>query len=276
MNGKPQFALNHMCAPSLGVSEFLDLARSLDVSAVEIRNDIPGQAILDGTKPGAIREAAEERGLRIISINALQRFNDWSEERADEARRLIDFCAACGAEGLVLVPVNDGIGRSDGERQANLLVALKALLPLLASAGVRGLVEPLGFETCSLRFKSEAADAVRSIDARSTLAVVHDTFHHHLTGEPDLFPEVTGLVHISGVTDATLRVSEMRDGHRVLVDKHDRLGNVEQLRSLMAAGYSGALSFEPFSPAVHRAQDLAGDLRRSMEFIREGLGPSGD
>ncbi len=271
MNGNPEFALNHMCAPALGVPEFFDLARSLGISAVEIRNDLPGRPILDGTDAAAIRAAAAERNLRILSINALQRFNLWTEERAREAGELIDYAVGCGAEALVLVPLNDGTGRANGERQANLRIALKALMPMLRAAGVRGLVEPLGFEECSLRFKSEAAEAIRSIDTQSTFALVHDTFHHHLAGEQDTFADLTGLVHISGVSDASVAVSDMRDDDRVLVDAKDRLENVEQIRSLLAAGYTGPLSFEPFAPSVHGSRDIAAELRRSMQHVAARL-----
>ena len=80
--------------------------------------------------------------------------------RAAEARELIDYAAACGAKALVLVPVNDGSGQEDGVRQENLKTALKALKPMLDAADIMGLVEPLGFEICSLRSKTEAADAI--------------------------------------------------------------------------------------------------------------------
>ena len=62
---------------------------------------------------------------------------------------------------------------------------------------------------------------------------------------------MTGLVHISGVTDAAVSVPDMRDPHRVLVDRDDRLGNIAQIRALLAGGYAGPFSFEPFAPAVH-------------------------
>jgi 2-keto-myo-inositol isomerase len=268
---EPVFALNHMCAPRLDIDAFFDLAAGLGASAVEIRNDLEGNAILDGTGPAAIRTAAEKRGLRILSINALQRFNEWNAERKAEARTLIDYAKACGAEALVLVPVNDGSGRANGERQANLRIALKGLHPLLAETGLTGLVEPLGFETCSLRLKSEAAEAIRALGMIETFHLVHDTFHHHLAGEPDLFPRITGLVHISGVTDGAVAVADMRDPHRVLVDAGDRLDNLGQIAALRAGGYAGPLSFEPFAPSVHALDDAAPKLSESMGYVRQGL-----
>jgi 2-keto-myo-inositol isomerase len=271
MTGKLDFALNHMCAPKRDIPSFFALAGELGISAVEIRNDLQGQAILDGTAPETIREEAAGRGLRIISINALQRFNEWNADREREALELTDYASRCGAEALVLVPTNDGTGRANGERQANLTVALRQLAPLFRDAGIRGLVEPLGFDTCSLRLKSEAAEAIDAIDPSGTFALVHDTFHHHLAGENRVFPDLTGLVHISGVTDGALADSEMRDAHRVLVDSHDRLANVAQIAELSAAGYSGFLSFEPFARAVHDLDDIASALRRSMSFLNSEL-----
>ncbi|MCA1367401.1 TIM barrel protein [Bradyrhizobium sp. BRP14] len=261
------FALNHMAAPGLPLDAFFALAKSLGISAVEIRNDLPGNAILDGTSPNEVKALAQKHGLTIISINALQRFTEWNEARAAEARELISYASDCGAKALVLVPVNDGSGREDGARQANLRQALKALKPLLDAAGIIGLVEPLGFEICSLRSKAEAAEAIREIGGTS-FRLVHDTFHHHLAGEEQIFPDLTGLVHISGVSDTEVTVAGMRDPHRVLVDAEDRLDNAGQIRRLRADGYEGPFSFEPFARSVHELRDPAAALRESMDYLQ--------
>lgn len=262
-----RFALNHMAAPSLAIDDFFALARSLGIDSVEIRNDLSGNAILDGTKPEAIKDAAARHGLTIISINALQRFNEWNATRAAEAQELIEYARASGAKALVLVPKNDGTGCADGERQANLRESLAALKPMLDEAGIIGLVEPLGFAICSLRSKTEAADAIEQLGAQSTFRLVHDTFHHHLAGEAQFFPELTGLVHISGVHDPAVSVADMRDPHRVLVDADDRLDNAGQISALLQAGYKGLFSFEPFAAEVHALKDPAGALRASMDYL---------
>lgn len=266
-----KFALNHMTTPAMPVADFFDLARSLDIDAVEIRNDLANNAILDGTTPGEIRKMAQDRGIEIISINALQRFNEWNEARATEADELIAYARDCGAKALVLVPKNDGTGREDGERQRNLRDALTALKPRLEAAGVIGLVEPLGFAICSLSSKQEAADAIEAVNGTGVFKLVHDTFHHHLAGEPALFPAMTGLVHISGVTDPAVSIADMRDSHRVLVDGDDRLGNVGQIRALRAAGYEGPLSFEPFADSVHALSDPRAALKASMDHIKAAM-----
>lgn len=265
------FALNHMVAPSMPIRSFMETARGLGVSSVEIRNDLDGNAILDGTSPEDVATMAADNGLSILSINALQRFNNWTVEREREARALVDYARRSGAKALVLVPVNDGTGKLEGERQGNLRVALKALKPILSDAGITGLVEPLGFQICSLRSKKEAADAIRAVDGEGQFRLVHDTFHHVLAGEPQLFPDLTGLVHISGVEDQAVSVDDMRDPHRVMVGGTDRLDNVGQIRALLAAGYSGPFSFEPFAPSVHKTADVAGMVKASMDFIARSL-----
>jgi 2-keto-myo-inositol isomerase len=264
-----RFALNHMAASQLSLLAFFTLARALGLEDVEIRNDITSSPILDGTSAKSVRAAAASVGVDIISINALQRFNDWNPAREAEAIALADYASASGARALVLVPANDGSGRADGERQRNVRTALRGLRPILADRGVRGLVEPLGFETSSLRRKSEAAMAIA--DVGGDFSLVHDTFHHRLGGEDVAFPDLTGLVHISGVDHPTLALEHMRDAHRVLVDPSDRLGNLEQIRALLAAGYVGPFSFEPFAEELRRVAEPALAIRESMNFIASRL-----
>jgi 2-keto-myo-inositol isomerase len=110
------------------------------------------------------------------------------------------------------------------------------------------LFEPLGFETSSLRSKAET---VESLGAAGRFKLVHDTFHHHLAGGGPIFPEHTGIVHVSGVVDPALAVSDMRDAHRILLDGRDNLGNAAQIAELRAAGYAGPISFEAFVPEIH-------------------------
>ena len=132
------FALNHMVAPRKSLPAFMELARSLGVDQIEIRNDLSGQAITDGTPPEKVRAAAEQAGLSIASINALQRFNQWTPARAEEAAELVAYAKACGAKALVLCPVNDESFRpTPAERLAGLREALTALKPMLRRAGSR-------------------------------------------------------------------------------------------------------------------------------------------
>jgi 2-keto-myo-inositol isomerase len=59
----------------------------------------------------------------------------------------------------------------------------------------------------------------------------------------------------------------MEDAHRVLVDDKDRLGNAEQIRALLAAGYDGPFSYECFSPETHALADPYPAIRASLDFI---------
>lgn len=266
-----RFALNHMVAPALPPEAFFALARSLGCSAVEMRNDLDGNALADGTPPARLGEAAARAGVTILTINALQRFNDWNSARAAEAEDLARACADCGAAALILVPTNDGTGCAPDERRENLRRALAELAPILERHGILGYVEPLGFAVSSLQLKSEAAAAIGDLGLSARLRITHDTFHHHLAGEAAIFPDLTGLVHISGVTDPGVAVADMRDSHRVLVTPGDRLDNLGQIARLRAAGVAAPLSFEPFAEAVHRAADIRADLAQSIDFIRAGL-----
>jgi 2-keto-myo-inositol isomerase len=261
------FGLNHIVAPRRSVVELVALAGGLGLEAIEIRNDLPGVAIADGTAAAEVRRAAEAGGVRILSINALQRFNEWTPARAEEARSLAAYAHGCGAAALVLCPVNDRAWRpSERERRAKLKEALRALGTILAGAGILGLVEPLGFPESSLRFKGDAVEAIEELELQDHFRLVHDTFHHHLSGEPRIYPEHTGLVHISGVEDASLPLERIRDEHRVLVGPDDLCRALLQIPALME-GYDGAYSFEPFAACVHGLADIAGALERSMHWI---------
>ena len=262
------FALNHIAAPRRDAAGFFALARDLGIAEVEIRNDLPGVAIQDGTLARVVRDAARAAGVAILSINALQRFDEWSPVRATEAEELADYAAACGARALVLCPVNSTADTRDETRRADdLREALAALEPFLAARHLTGLIEPLGFAESSLRRKRDAVDAIDAVGGGETFRVLHDTFHHFLAGEAEFFPDRTGLVHISGVEDRRLAHGAIRDAHRVLVGPADIMGNIGQIAALRRGGYAGPFSFEPFSPAVHDLVDVASALRSSMAML---------
>ncbi|MCD5992758.1 TIM barrel protein [Pseudomonas sp. CDFA 602] len=268
MKQRLRFALNRMVAPRLSLVDFLDLAVTLGADAVEIRNDLKGVEIEDGTAPQVVRDQCDARGLQVLSINALYPFDVWNEERRHQATALAQYARDCGAQALVLCPLNDRADpRSIAQRASELRTALTALAPILREHGILGFVEPLGFEECSLRFKRQAVEAIKTIGGLDVYRLVHDTFHHHLAGEVELFPELTGLVHISGVEDALAPLNTIRDAHRVLVGEGDILGNAAQIERLLASGYQGHLSFEPFADSVHALDDIPGAVSASMAHL---------
>ena len=264
------FALNHMTTAMLRCDHFLSLASKLGCIGVEFRNDLP-RALFDGDAPAKVRSLAKDANLRILGLSEVKMFNVWSEARRDEAATLIDIAKEIGAESISLIPRCDGQGLGNGERQANLRVALRELVPMISEASLIGLVEPVGFEHSSLRFKEEAMEAIDGVGGRGVFKLAHDTFHHTLAGETALYCEDTGIVHVSGVVEPTVSVREMQDAHRILVDADDRLGNIAQLREIIEGGYQGPASFEAFSPLVHEEPAQFEAIKTSMEFIAYAL-----
>jgi 2-keto-myo-inositol isomerase len=273
MTAAPAFALNHMTTPRLNCRAFLDLAAELGCVGVELRNDLSDKKLssadfFDGESPAKIGKYARSKGLRLLGLSEAYGFNAWSDAMRAKVQLLIDQAKASGAESISLIPRNDAPKLTDSEKAAALREALAEVLPMVKAAGLVALVEPLGFLSSSLRRKADGVEAIEAVGGRGHFKLVHDTFHHHLASETEYFPEYTGIVHISGVVDPALHVDEMQDGHRILVDGDDRLGNIEQIRALLDKGYAGAFSFEPFSPQVHALSDPAKALRASMDYIR--------
>ncbi|KAF0175033.1 MAG: putative sugar isomerase [Rhodobacteraceae bacterium] len=264
------FALNHMTVARLNYVQLLDLAAALGCIGVEVRNDLR-QPLFDGMGPAEAGALARAKGLRLLAVAEVKRFNDWSDDKAAEALALMQIAKAAGAEAVSLIPRNDNLGMGNGERQAALRVALKALKPMLEDHGLVGMVEPLGFEICALRYKSEAVEAIEAIGGKGRFKLVHDTFHHTLAHGGAFFPEHTGIIHISGVVDKAVTIGQMTDAHRVLVDGADRLGNIDQIAALQALGYGGPVSFEAFAPQVHASTHPQADLAASIQFIREAM-----
>lgn len=268
-----QFAMNRTCAPQLPLDDFIALARAAGVSAVEIRNDVPGQELLDGTPAGDVRARLDEAGLRVASVNALQRFNDWTPEREIEARNLISYAAALGAPGVVMCPVIDEEhGWSEVELATRLRHALRRLRPLFADHGVTGYLEPLGMRGSTLTRQAQAVEAVADVDGWSDFAICHDTFQFFRCGDERTFPERIGLVHVSGISRRDLAPSGLSEPDRELVFVDDRVGNVSQLRELMTAGYHGYISMEPFSPEIQQDPALGIRLPASFNYLAAALG----
>jgi 2-keto-myo-inositol isomerase len=264
------FAINHMAVARLSFRDLVACAASLGCVGIEVRNDLP-QPLFDGMDPAAAGDLVRAHGLRLLAVAEVKRFNDWSPDKEAEARALMQIARAAGAEAVSLIPRNDGLGTADGERQAALRVALKALRPMLEDHDLTGLVEPLGFDICALRYKSEAVEVIEGLGATGRFKLVHDTFHHALAHGGPFFPDHTGIIHISGVTDPDISLDKMTDAHRILVDGEDRLGNTDQIATLAAMGCTAPVSFEAFAPQVHASASPQVDLAASIQFIRDDL-----
>ena len=265
-----KFAVNHMTVPSMTVDQLISLARDLACAGIELRNDLAGP-LFDGAAPESVPGKFDRSGLRLFALAELKAFDVFSDRTLEQAAALVGLARTSGAEAVSLIPSNDGQSATSDPPHTDLRLALRELKPLLVEAGLKAYIEPLGFSTCSLRRKSIAIDAIEAVDGTKVYGLIHDTFHHHLAGEPDLFPSNTAMVHVSGIRDPALPVNAMRDHHRGLVDAHDRLKNLEQLRALVAGGYDGPVSFECFAPEVHTLENIKEALANSMNFIKNSL-----
>ena len=205
--------------------------------------------------------------------NALQRFNDWTREREEEAQALVAYAAELGAPGLVMCPVIDEAhGWSEAELAEKLREGLRGLRPIFADHGVTGYVEPLGMKGSTLTRQARAVEAVNDIDGWDNFALCYDTFQFFRCGDERTFPERIRLVHVSGISRQDLSPGDLTEPDRELVFVNDRVGNMTQLRDLVAAGYEGYISMEPFSPVTQQDPALGARLQASLDYLAAAVG----
>ncbi|MEM8787348.1 MAG: TIM barrel protein [Pseudomonadota bacterium] len=264
-DGVTGFALNHVTLRALEWRALLRLAQDLNCAGIELRNDLAAP-LFGGVPAETIATACEDHGLRLLALAEVPGFNDTDTDTKETVKRLADLARRSGAEAIALIPRVGGPPIAP-ERTAAALANLK---PILDDAGIRGLVEPVGFAASTLRSKAQAWAAIEAADATDTYRLIHDTFHHALAGEATLYPAQTALVHISGVAQAACG-PDMGDADRGLVDAQDGLGTVAQIAALRRAGYRGPTSFEAFDPALENLDDPASALAESMAFIATQL-----
>lgn len=261
------FALNRTCAPQFTLAEFIALAQTVGVQAVELRNDIEGREFADGMPARELGSRLDDAGLTLASINALQRFNDWTPTRAEEAKRLIAYSAELGAPGVVLCPAHLPGDDQHTDAHRRLCDGLAALKPIFAAAGVIGYVEPLGMRHSSMNRQAQAIAALEAIDGGQDFRLCYDTFQHFRAGDDALFADQIGLVHISGIARADLGPGDLTEPDRGFVFLGDRVGNIARLRTMVDAGYRGFVSMEPFSPQTQNDPKLAERLRASLDYV---------
>lgn len=262
--------LNHMTVPNASMRQLLDMAKALGCVGVELRNDLE-RPLFDDEMASGVSEIMTAKGQRLLALAEVKAFNVKTLAKCDTAEALIVTAAASGAEAVALIPAV-AKGKLDREEQRDALrTALQVLQPILENYGMRGLIEPLGFVTSTLRFKKDVVRVLDEMNRPACFGIVHDTFHHHVAGETAIYADLTAIVHISGATDPAPTADQMTDAHRVLVDANDRLGNIDQLRRLRAAGYTGPASFEVFAPEIHDMKDPTAALAGSIAFIASQL-----
>ncbi|MGB6607919.1 MAG: TIM barrel protein [Atribacterota bacterium] len=273
---RSKISLNRIIYPKLKLEDFFKFAQDLDLNKIELRNDLSGGKIIDGYTPGQLKELSKKYGMEILTINALQKFNLGAvlPDVIKELKELINLSLSIGCKAIVLCPNNDVNDKRNSEEIFKETVkALKSFGPLFRDNGIQGYLEPLGFEECSLRSLVTAMKAIQE-SGFPVYKIVHDTFHHHLG--PDTFETIennydisyTGLVHISGV-ESNIPVEEYRDNHRVLVTEQDKLQTKKQIELLLKLGYTGNISFEPFSEKIQEMEieKIKSAINHSIECI---------
>ncbi|MDR0389410.1 MAG: TIM barrel protein [Spirochaetaceae bacterium] len=280
-----RIALNRIISPSPSLKDFFSFARSLGLSKVELRNDLPGRpgisGIIDGLKPAGAARMARDEGIEIITINALQKFNLPSERQrcVEELKGLLELSSALGCKAVVLCPNNEKDDRRSGaEQYRDTVAALTEYGPLFAEYGVLGYIEALGFSISSLASLPAALGAARA-SGFACYKTLLDSFHHyigpdteHIFGMDGLGASYetayTGLVHLSGV-EGTIPLAEYRDEHRVLPGPADTMGNKELIARLLGLGYTGDFSFEPFSETIQRLSpgEAASAIEASLHYL---------
>ena len=262
------FALNQILFPDSPFKNFISFSKKLNVKAIEIRNDIKTN-LIEENDPIKIANICEENSIKILSINALQKFNLWNKDREKELIFLCEYADKANIDSIVLVPLNDGSINSAKEQIQLLEESLKNILRIINDFNVFGLVEPLGFSHSSLRFKSLVAKVINNYQSNK-LKIVHDTFHHALAGENEFFPLLTGLVHISGVSKNYENI-KLLDSHRSIIDDKDMLQNINQIKKLYNSNYQGFFSLEPFSNSLTKEKNIFKIVKNSFNYIESNL-----
>ena len=263
-----KFSLNQILFPNSSLDYFLNFSNDLKVHAIEIRNDIKTNLIKEND-PSKLKNKCGEKSLKILSINALQKFNIWNKDRSDELIKLCKFADQADIWGIVLVPLNDGSVNSPTEQIQLLEESLSEIIKILGDYKVIGLVEPLGFKQSSLRYKSMTVKIINNLQSNK-LNIVHDTFHHALANDKDFFPSLTGLVHFSGVSNIYKNI-DLNDDHRSVVDENDILANLYQIQKLINSNYQGYFSFEPFSNTLIEDKNIFEITKKNYNFITSSI-----
>ena len=241
-----RFALNHMVAPRLDPEAFFALApragRARGGDPQRPRRQRHPRRHAGG---GGSARCAAAAGVRILSINALQRFDDWRRRGRPRRLTLADYARACGAEALVLVPSNDG-----APARPAACAALEGLRrdPGAARAARPGRAAGLRDLGAAPQVRGGRGDRRRARAATSSAWCTTPSTTTWPARRRSSRPD-RPRAHL-GRGRPGPGVAAMRDADRVLVTPADRIGNIAQIQALLAGGYAGYLSFEPFAPQV--------------------------
>src|SRR6266566_6414345 len=167
MSATDLLCLNRIIKPQIPLEEFLKFTADLDIKYVEVRNDFTDKGVLDGLPDAILQKAFRDTGINVLTINALYPFEDARvlKENIEKLKGLIAEAKRIDCPQIVLCPLNDANDkRSPAQRADELATALTAYGPLFADSGMIGLVEPLGFEICSLRTQKAALEGIANCE----------------------------------------------------------------------------------------------------------------
>ncbi len=267
----PPLCLNRIARPQLPLAEFLRFTADLGIKYVELRNDLANVGILDELPSDSVQTAFSNTGIKALTINALYPFEDARalDRNLEKLAGLITEAKRVDCPYIVLCPLNEGGDpRNPAQKADELVAALNAYGSLFQEARITGLIEPLGFSVSALRTKSAGLAGIEKCNHPGAYKLLHDTFHHYLSGETDFFPEETALIHVSGVLPGK-KTPDLTDADRVLVTENDILDNRGQVATLLKSGSTAPFSFEPFSPQVQNlpSHDLQTQIKQSIEYL---------
>ena len=263
--------LNRIIKPQIPLGEFLTFTADLGIRHVEVRNDFTDKGVLDGLSDAALQMSFKETGIKALTINALYPFEKVKvlKENIEKLKDLIAEAKRINCPQIVLCPLNDANDkRSPAQRADELVTALNAYGPLFTESKMIGLVEPLGFTICSLRTKKTALEGINSCNYPDSYQLLHDTFHHYLSGETEFFPKQTAIIHVSGVLAGKTKAA-ITDDDRILVTKDDIMDNRGQVAALLDAQCKAPISYEPFSSQVRELplSELKAQLQKSIDYL---------
>jgi 2-keto-myo-inositol isomerase len=263
--------LNRIIKPQIPLEEFLKFTADLGIKYVEVRNDFTDKGILDGLSDAVLQKAFKEHGIKALTINALYPFEDVRvlRENIEKLKGLIAEAKRIDCPQIVLCPLNDATDkRNPAQRADELVTALNAYGPIFAQAKMIGLIEPLGFEISSLRTKKAAIEGIAKCNHPESYKLLHDTFHHYLSGETEFFSKETAIVHVSGLLPGKTKAATT-DEDRILVTEDDIMDNRGQVAALLESGCAAPISYEPFSSQVRNLplSELKVQLQKSIHYL---------
>lgn len=261
---KNTFAINQIITKYSKFEDFISFAKQLNINKIEIRNDIKENLLLEN-KPLEVKDLCKKNKINILSINALQKFNIWNNEREIELLQLCDYASKANVWAIVLVPLNDGSVPNETDQIDLLRLSLRNISKILNNYDLIGLVEPLGFIQSTLRKKSLVIQVIEESQI-TNIKLLHDTFHHKLSEEKNFYINSTGLVHISGVSNQ-FKNHKLTDDYRSTIQNNDLIENINQIKRFLNSGYSGVFSFEPFSEELINDVDKLNLTQKTFDFI---------